>query len=109
MVKKSVFLTLGAVLPFVFAGCVTIGTPFQSAGVKSIVIGETTQQDIVKGFGTPFRTGVEDGNPTWTYAHYRLGVFGPQQTKDLYIKFDASGKVKSYSFNSNVEDNDEER
>ena len=83
------------------AGCVTIGGPFNAARVPSISVDKTTQDDIEKQFGEPFRTGIEDGDTTWTYVHYRLRLFGPQETKDLYVRFNKNGTVKSYSFNTN--------
>lgn len=84
------------------AGCVTIGQPFAANRVSTIELGKTRQDEIVQTFGQPFRTGIEDGDITWTYVHYRLRLLGPQETEDLYVRFKADGTVKSYSFNSNA-------
>lgn len=51
-------------------------------------------------FGEPWRTGIEDGKRTWTYAHYRYSLFGPEQTRDLLVRFDDEGNVVSYSYNT---------
>ncbi len=51
-------------------------------------------------FGAPWRTGLEDGQRTWTYAEYRYSLFGGAQTRDLLIRFDDEGRVASYTFNS---------
>lgn len=83
------------------SSCLTIGRPFDDSRVRSIQIGKTTQAEIKKIFGRPFRTGLEDSDPTWTYLHYKLNVFGEQRTMDLYVRFDPNGAVKSYSFNTN--------
>jgi SmpA/OmlA family protein len=83
------------------AGCISIGKPFPTDRVSSIVIGKTTQAEILSIYGQPFRTGLDDGNLAWTYTDYRLKVFGPQKTTDLYVRFNADGTVKSYSYNTN--------
>ncbi len=49
----------------------------------------------------PYRTGIDDGDATSTWLHYRLRVFGEQDTRDLYVRFNGDRTVKSYSFNSN--------
>lgn len=83
-------------------GCVSIGRPFPTYKVTSIVVGKTTQHDLVATYGQPYRTGVQDGDATWTYVDYRLSLLGEQQTSDLYVRFNADGTVKSYAFNTNA-------
>jgi hypothetical protein len=83
-------------------GCITMGRPFNTQQVPNIVIGKTTQADIQKTFGEPYRTGIESGDLTWTYLHYHLSAFGNQRTTDLYIRFNADHTVKSYALNTNV-------
>jgi hypothetical protein len=51
-------------------------------------------------FGTPWRTGVEDGQPTWTFGHYHYALLGNTRTKDLVVRFDEHDVVASYTFNS---------
>jgi len=82
-------------------GCVTIGRPFDRTKVPAIVINKTKQADILGEFGQPFRTGLEDGDLTWTYLHYRLGLGTGQTTSDLYLRFNSDGTVKSYAYNTN--------
>jgi outer membrane protein assembly factor BamE (lipoprotein component of BamABCDE complex) len=81
-------------------GCITVGEDFRVEPVSRLEIGTTTRQEVRELFGDPWRVGVEDGDPTWTYAHYRYSAFGAEQTKDLVIRFDAAGRVRSYTFNS---------
>jgi hypothetical protein len=96
--KKTWFgLFLGMTL---LAGCATVGREFPFASVGHIIIGETDREDILRMFGEPWRTGIEDGNKTWTYAHYHYSIFGPERARDLLIRFDQEGKVASYSFNT---------
>ena len=51
-------------------------------------------------FGTPWRTGVEDGQRTWTYGHYRYALLGTTRTRDLVVRFDENDVVSSYTYNS---------
>jgi hypothetical protein len=37
---------------------------------------------------------------TWTYGDYRYSLFSDGSTEDLVIKFDRSGVVASYVFNT---------
>jgi hypothetical protein len=80
--------------------CVTIGRSFPTQGVPSLAIGSSTQADIQRIYGSPFRTGVQDGDVTWTYVNYKLRVFGEQCTQDLVVRFNANGVVKSFTYNT---------
>lgn len=86
------------------SGCMTLGRPFPADRVAALRVGTTTREEIRADFGEPYRTGVEDGDPTWTYLLYRFSAFGGEKTRDLYIRFDAAGKIKSYAFNTNEPD-----
>ncbi len=48
----------------------------------------------------PWRVGIEDGRPTWTYAIYHYSAFSEAKTKDLVVRFDANNVVRSYTFNT---------
>lgn len=82
------------------AGCASMGYEFPAGQVQSIRIGETTQNDIYATFGTPWRTGIENGLKTWTYGNYRYSAFSESETEDLVIKFDKRNIVSSYTYNS---------
>ena len=85
--------------------CVTVGRDFPAKRVAKLHIGTTTQDEVRALFGTPWRTGVEDGQRTWTYGHYHYALLGNTQTRDLVVRFDANDVVASYTFNStNPED-----
>jgi hypothetical protein len=51
-------------------------------------------------FGQPWRTGLEDGHVTWTYARYHHSLLGETEAVDLVVRFEADGRVRSYTFNS---------
>ena len=89
----AAFLTLAG-------GCATIGHQFAVENVPRVRIGETTKSDALQFFGTPWRTGLEDGRETWTYGQYRYSMFKAARTRDLVLRFDAQGRVASYTFNS---------
>ena len=99
---KNAFCVLS--LSLFLAGCMTIGKPFPAAEVPSIVVNKTTRSDLVASFGQPYRTGMDDGDETWTYVQYKLRLLGEKDTRDLYVRFNSNGTVKSYSFNSSLEE-----
>jgi hypothetical protein len=87
-------------LLLLLAGCASAGHHFNVAGVQQVNVGKTTKGDVMAMFGEPWRTGIEDGRETWTYGHYKYSLFSDAKTRDLVLRFDGSGKVASYSFNS---------
>lgn len=82
------------------AGCVTIGKTFPVEKISKIEAGTTTRSEVEQMFGQPWRVGKDAGLRTWTYAHYKYALFGDSKTRDLVIRFDNTGKVVSYTFNS---------
>ena len=84
----------------VFSGCATIGRDFAASAVQKIQIGKTTQNDIQTMFGSPWRTGIEDGKQTWTYGKYHYSIFSEPSAQDLVVRFDNKGVVSSYTYNT---------
>jgi len=84
----------------VSAGCATVGKDFATHKVDQITLNETTRADIETMFGEPWRTGVEDGKPTWTYGKYHWSAFGEAETTDLVVRFNPDGTVSSYVYNT---------
>ena len=98
---KKYLLTLVIMFAgFLFVGCATIGRNFDVSQVRSIQIGKTTQTEIRTMFGTPWRTGVEDGKETWTYGRYHYSIFSEPEARDLVIRYDDHGTVISYTYNT---------
>ena len=83
-------------------GCssMTLGNDFPVDQVSSIEIGVTTRAEIQERFGAPWRTGIEDGMSTWTFRYYSYDFSGKGLGRDLKIKFNQAGIVRSYSFNT---------
>ena len=82
------------------SACFTVGQSFSNYAVPDIKIGKTTEAEIKTMFGPPWRTGMDDGDRTWTYGHYRYSLFGSAKTEDLVIRFGTDGVVSSYTFST---------
>ncbi len=101
--SRKTVLRRAAVFTFLvlfLSACATVGRDFLSSKVYDIQIGKTTQTEIHAMFGQPWRVGIEDGKPTWTYAIYHYSAFSETRTKDLVVRFDANNVVRSYTFNT---------
>ncbi|WP_028318243.1 outer membrane protein assembly factor BamE domain-containing protein [Desulfobulbus elongatus] len=81
------------------SGCASAGKDFDTGMVRRIQLHQTTRAQIEAMFGPPWRTGIEDGKQTWSYGYYKYGI-GDTQSRDLTVRFDASGTVASYTFTS---------
>lgn len=99
MQKRLVGLLLAGIM-LVAAGCASVGRDFDTHKVEEIEVGETTRSDIETMFGDPWRTGLEDGKRTWTYAQYRWSAFRDAETTDLVVRFNEDGTVSSYVYNT---------
>lgn len=100
VVKLCSLLLVSGIASTQLTGCFTVGQEFSPSHVPEIKIGQTRKQDISEMFGTPWRTGMEDGRPTWTYGIYKYALFGGNDSQDLLIRFDAQGVVRSYTYSS---------
>ena len=77
-------------------GCMpTVGEAFPFYMVRQIEVEKTTMAEIREMFGEPWRTGLENGERTWTYGEYGVNI-----SRDLVIRYDDRNVVKSYSFSS---------
>jgi len=81
-------------------GCGTSGKSFNTSKIESIVNRVTTQSDIKKMFGEPFKTGVQNGQPIWVYEDHQYSIVGNDTSKDLIIIFSSDGIVQSHQFMS---------
>ena len=82
------------------SGCVTLGKDFPEANVSVIKIGQTTKNKIRKLFGSPWLSGIQDGELVWTYGNYDYSLFSKKEAKDLVIQFDKKGTVTTYTFST---------
>jgi hypothetical protein len=98
--RRLLVALAGFLLVAELGGCVTVGGNFPVEQVPNIRIGTDRQVDIERMFGPPWRTGMEDGQKTWTYGDYKWTLVGQTRTRDLVVRFDRNGVVTSYSFSS---------
>lgn len=97
---QKISTSLLLLLSLLFSGCASIGKEFPVKDVARIEIGSTTQKQIIDMFGSPWRTGLESGQKTWTYGTYNYGLFQQKQATDLVIRFDEKNVVVSYTFST---------
>lgn len=86
------------------AGCVSSGRDFPADPIPTLEPGVTTQAQVRSAFGDPWRTGLEDGQRTWTYGDYRYSLFGAAKARDLVLKFDHRGVLTTYTYSSTERD-----
>jgi hypothetical protein len=87
------------------AGCVSvrIGREFPSPDANWIVAGRSDRWGLQRMFGEPYQVGFENGDPTWRWLYVQRDGAGAV-SKDLIVRFNADGLVKTYSFTSNFPD-----
>ena len=100
----AVALILISIMIIFVSGCITLGKDFPGANVSSITIGVTTKNEIHMLFGSPWLTGVQDGQPAWTYGSYDYSLFGERKAKDLVVQYNNQGKVSSFTFSTTDHD-----
>ncbi len=88
-----------------FGGCISVrfGRDFPSPDARSIVTGKTDRAALQRMFGEPYQVGLDSGDPTWRWF-YGQRDSGAEVSKDLTVRFNGEGVVKSYSFTSNFPD-----
>jgi len=84
------------------AGCLSIkfGHEFPSPDAGMIVRGQTDRAALERMFGEPYQVGLDGGDRTWRWF-YGQRDSDTEVSKDLSVRFNADGTVKSYSFSSN--------
>lgn len=105
MKLSSTFTRLIVCCGFLFGthaltGCATVGKDFPVGRVMEIQVGKTTINEVQAIFGPPWRVGSENGAKTWSYGRYTYRLFDDSSTQDLIVRFDSSGIVRSYNFNT---------
>jgi len=86
-------------------GCVSIkfGREFASPDRQLIAVGKTDKATLERLFGAPYQVGLDSGDQTWRWF-YGQREAGVEISKDLSVRFNADGTVKSYAFTSNFPD-----
>lgn len=99
---KPRWLTQLLLASALLAGCglLVVGADFPSPTKDLIQAGKTTKADLLRFFGEPYQVGIDSGDLTWRWFYARK-YSGGEISRDLTVRFDNKGIVKSYSFNSN--------
>jgi len=86
----------------VLTGCLSIkfGHDFPSPDAKLIVTGKTDKATLERLLGPPYQVGLDSGDQTWRWF-YGQRDSGTELSKDLSVRFNPDGTVKSYAFTSN--------
>ena len=95
-----IFLT-GIFLAIFWFGCGSVGKNFDESLYTKIAKGTTNKNDIKAMFGNPFKKGIQNGSPVWTYEYNYVNAFGTDIIKDMIIVFDKNGLVKSHQLMTN--------
>ena len=78
----------------------SFGRDFPSPVSRGISVGKTDKGELRRLFGEPYQVGIDSGDATWRWFFGQRG-WGTEQTKDLSVRFNSDGRVKSYAFTSN--------
>ncbi|MFQ5946553.1 MAG: hypothetical protein ACE5NC_09955 [Anaerolineae bacterium] len=78
-----------------------VGSEFPSPTSDLIQAGKTTKADLLRFFGEPYQVGMDTGDLTWSWFYGRKHAQG-ESTKELTVRFNDKGIVRSYSFRSNL-------
>jgi hypothetical protein len=99
---RSSVAVAGLFAVFLVAGCLSIklGRDFPSPEPTMIVLGKTDKTSLERAFGEPYQVGLDSGDPTWRWFYGRRNS-STETSKDMAVRFNADGTVKSYSFSSN--------
>jgi hypothetical protein len=92
----------GLVAVILVAGCISIkfGRDFPSPEPGMVAVGKTDKASLERTFGEPYQVGLDSGDQTWRWFYSRRNP-DAEISKDLAVRFNSDGTVKSYSFSSN--------
>src|SRR5437667_1800155 len=81
-------------------GGLKVGKEFPSPDAAQIKANITDKAALVQMFGDPYQAGIDNGDLTWRWFYAQSGA-STTISKDLTVRFNTNGTVKSYSFTSN--------
>ena len=94
-----------AVVILAVAGCAALqaGRVFPSPDPAQITANVTDKAALERVLGAPYQVGLDSGDQTWRWFYAQRSA-SSTITKDLTVRFNSNGTVKSYSFTSNFPD-----
>ena len=103
---KQMYVLLIVLLAILLASCATtykLGKHYATENVSQIVIGETTEKDVVALFGSPWKTGLLNGHIVYTYCYAEIVFYHDDSVEKngntLVIEFDENQRVLNYYYN----------
>ncbi len=93
--KRGTYLA-AILLVGLLSACGSAGKDFDPALAASVQNGKTSKEEIRSLFGTPFKTGIQNGKEIWIYEYNTYSALGPDTSKDFIIVFDDRGVVTSH-------------
>jgi len=81
----------------------SLGREFPSPDAAQIKVNVTDKAALLVLLGEPYQVGIDSGDQTWRWFYAQRGA-SSTITKDLTVRFNTNGTVKSYSFTSNFPD-----
>src|SRR5262245_10247643 len=95
-------LFVGLVAALALSGCagLPVGREFPSPEAAQIKADVTDKARLLTLFGEPYQVGIDNGDQTWRWFYAQRNA-SATISKDLAVRFNANGTVKSYSFTSN--------
>ena len=101
--NQSLQISIVAIILALFlSGCGTVGKDFDESLYANIVKGTTTHKEVQAMFGPPFKKGIQNGYPVWTYEYNYVNSLGSDIIKDMIIVFEKNGVVKSHQLMTNT-------
>ena len=98
---KRVWLgAIGLLLVASACSALQVGQEFPSPNTAQIRDNVTDKAALLAIFGEPYQVGIDNGDQTWRWFFAQRSG-SDAITKDLTVRFNANGTVKSYSFTSN--------
>ena len=90
------------VVALALSGCagLQVGREFPSPDTAQIKTEVTDKARLLTLFGEPYQVGIDNGDQTWRWFYAQRSA-SATISKDLAVRFNANGTVKSYSFTSN--------
>ena len=86
------------------SGCAgLLGREFPSPEAVQIKNDVTDKARLLTLFGEPYQVGIDNGDQAWRWFYAQRSA-SATTSKDLSVRFNANGTVKSYSFTSNFPD-----
>lgn len=98
--RPALLAALVVALALPACAALQVGREFPSPEAAQIKADVTDKARLLTLFGEPYQVGIDNGDQTWRWFYAQRSA-ASTTSKDLSVRFNANGTVKSYSFTSN--------